>query len=459
MFVGRTEELGYLDEISKKNGPQCLILYGPNRIGKTELLKRYFKGKMSFFYSSAPCKKRDQMEQFHQRILSVVSDSRLSATAHFSWEEMFSYIFSDLGRKLSFIVIDEFSQLCAEDQKLPLLLRRLWDKPGKRQDMLLVISCSDVSFVKETLLKSKESFGDEKCHRLELTPLKFEAIDFFFPDYSLQEKVYCYAAVGGIPGYLRVFDRKKTLEQNIKNEIFDIDSFMFREPSLLLQSKLREPHLYFSILHAIACGNNRLREIAEKTGVHKTATLNKYLYVLRNLDFIKRIVPVTEKDAAKSRKGMYFFQDAYFRFWFRYIFPNMSYLEMKEQDIVWKRFLRPDSDAFVEETFVDICIQRLMRLNRYKRLPIEAQKIGRWWDRTNKIDVVSFTEKDEYLFCDCLWDGKRAGLTQMEELRRKARRFPRSSRKYYGLFSKSGFTKELYEHARVHDDIILLNYY
>jgi AAA+ ATPase superfamily predicted ATPase len=308
-------------------------------------------------------------------------------------------------------------------------------------------------------LKDKGPFSSENCEQLELNPLKFESLKSFFPEYSIHDQVYCYAALGGLPGYLRLFDKKKTLEQNMKSEIFSKDSALFREPSLLLQSRLREPSLYFSILHAIAVGKNRLHEISEKTGIREIATLNKYLYVLRNHYFIKRIVPVTEEDSLKSRKGMYFFLDPYFRFWFRYVFPNMSYLEIEEKDVVWRQLLKTGSDNFIGDTFVDICIERLRRLNRYKRLPFEAERIGRWWDRQEKIDIVAMTNDGDYLFCDCLWDGKRAGLVQLNELMRKAQRCTETGRKYFGFFSKTGFTKELSDHARENDNVLLIDYY
>ena len=39
------------------------------------------------------------------------------------------------------------------------------------------------------------------------------------------------------------------------------------------------------------------------------------------MDIIERQVPVFETRPEKSKKGLYFFKDHFFRFWFAYIFP------------------------------------------------------------------------------------------------------------------------------------------
>ena len=56
--------------------------------------------------------------------------------------------------------------------------------------------------------------------------------------------------------------------------------------------------------------------------------LIKYLTTLTNLQVIEREVPVTEKMPHKSRQGIYQIVDNFFRFWFQYVFPYKSELEI-----------------------------------------------------------------------------------------------------------------------------------
>jgi len=68
----------------------------------------------------------------------------------------------------------------------------------------------------------------------------------------------------------------------------------------------------------------------------------------------------------------------FFRFWFRYLFPNMSYLEEGDIDFVWEEKRKSSFDSFIGFIFEDICIQKLKRLNRDNKLPFKAKNIGRW---------------------------------------------------------------------------------
>ena len=70
------------------------------------------------------------------------------------------------------------------------------------------------------------------------------------------------------------------------------------------------------------------------TGLTKDVD-SKYLVTLQDLNVIERLWPVTEKP--KSRKGIYSIKDNYFRFYFRFIFPNLEYIEIGETDYLLEK--------------------------------------------------------------------------------------------------------------------------
>ena len=59
----------------------------------------------------------------------------------------------------------------------------------------------------------------------------------------------------------------------------------------------------------------------------KSTNLAKYLKTLMDLDILERRVPVTEENSEKSKRGLYKIKDNYLRFWFAFIYPNMSFIE------------------------------------------------------------------------------------------------------------------------------------
>ena len=81
---------------------------------------------------------------------------------------------------------------------------------------------------------------------------------------------------------------------------------------------------YKLILEAIAHGKTKLGDIKDFIGVKRT-DISPYLRNLIEVGMIKREIPITEK--AKSRLGRYYISDNFLKFWFRFIYPNISAIE------------------------------------------------------------------------------------------------------------------------------------
>lgn len=399
------------------------------------------------------------MRQFTEKIFQVTTDSFLQTQPFNSWEALFRYIYDHVTKKIQIVIIDEFPYLCISNKALPSILQKIWDEKAKETNIFFILCGSYMRFMEREILGSKSPLYGRRTGQLVLRPLGFKDVGYFFPDYSPKDRVYSYAVLGGTPAYLERFNSKKTIEQNIKNEILNKNAFLYSEPRFLLMEELREPSVYFSILKAISLGKTRLNEIVQETGLGDSYKVNKYISVLRGLHIVRREIPITEDKPYKSRKGIYILDDPFFRFWFRYIFPNLSYLEMGDIDYVWKEKIKPDFDSFVGFIFEDICIQKLRRLNRNNKLPFKAKSLGRWWDRKDEIDIVAFDSKGSFLFCECKWRSKKIGLGTLNELQRKSDKFPDANRKYYGFFSKSRFSKELKEMSKERTDILLIDYF
>ncbi|HEY4533368.1 MAG TPA: DUF234 domain-containing protein, partial [Fusobacterium sp.] len=90
-------------------------------------------------------------------------------------------------------------------------------------------------------------------------------------------------------------------------------------------------------------------------------------------------------------------------------------------------------------------IRKLIELDLIeKEIPFPLLEVGRWWDKNTKIDILELGEK-EIVFGKCKWSKKKVGLSVLQGLQEKAKKFPKKEKReeYYILFSKSGFTHEL----------------
>jgi hypothetical protein len=74
-----------------------------------------------------------------------------------------------------------------------------------------------------------------------------------------------------------------------------------------------------------------------------------------------------------------------------------------------------------------------------------------------EIDLVA-RDGDTYLFAECKWRNEPADLAVLQALIQKAAVFgAKKDKVYYALFSKSGFTKAVWEEAERRDDVLLFS--
>ena len=457
MFVNRKEELSLLNKLYKSNKSELLILYGRRRIGKTELIRKFVETKKkTIFFSSDLSSENEQLRQFSEVIYNSTKDSFLENNPFLNWESLFKYIFDHISGHTRMIIIDEFPYLCSSNKALPSILQKVWDEKGKDSKIFLVLCGSFMSFMEKEILSVKSPLYGRRTAQLLLEPLKFADMKHFIPNYSINENVYAYSILGGTPAYIAKFNKMSSIEKNVKKEILDKNSFLYREPKFMLMEELREPSIYFSILEAISFGKNRLNDIVQHTGIGRMKII-KYLSVLIGLYIIKRDVPVTEEKPYKSRKGFYKIVDPYFRFWFRFVYPNFSYLEERDIDYVWSKKIKPNIDSFTGLIYEDICLQKVKLLNRMNKLPMKYDRIGRWWNRDNEIDILAYN-KNSYLVIECKWRTKRIGINIFNELESKIKLLPPKNKLYYGFFSKSGFTEKFIKLSKENRNILLFDY-
>jgi AAA+ ATPase superfamily predicted ATPase len=219
--------------------------------------------------------------------------------------------------------------------------------------------------------------------------------------------------------------------------------------------ELREPRNYFSILRAIAQGHTRLNEIAQASGVSEVTAAARYLDILQQMHLITRRVPATETQPDKSKKGIYQIDDHFLRFWFRYVQPNQSGLDLGLADAILSQRIRPDLDNFVASAFEEAAQAFVARLAQTGMLNFLPERIGGWWDREAEIDVLAISLSEKIaLVGECKWSVNLVGTNILVDLKQKAQVLLKDygvQKVQYALFARTGFTPALVEQAKAEE--------
>jgi AAA+ ATPase superfamily predicted ATPase len=192
-----------------------------------------------------------------------------------------------------------------------------------------------------------------------------------------------YGSFGGTPAYLEHIDDNLSVEENIVEKILSKRSPLHDEPEMLLMEEIRAPQRYMDILSVIAQGKNTISEIADAAGLSRE-NITTYLKTLEILDLIERVTPVTEPEA---KKGLYKIRDPFFIFWFGFVRPNKRQLELGLEKNTWHNS-REVFKTHLGHIFEDICAEVLVEMSKKNLLPIQMEKIGKWWWKETEIDLV-----------------------------------------------------------------------
>jgi hypothetical protein len=138
----------------------------------------------------------------------------------------------------------------------------------------------------------------------------------------------------------------------------------------------------------------------------------KYLRVLMGLGFISQEWPVTLKKNRDIRTGsIYALSDNFMKFWYTYVFPTRSILEINREAVISK--IASSYDQYLGHVFEENDKEYLIDLNSIGKLPFAFERIGRQWGKVREkhknvnayeIDLVALNEDSgEILFAECKW--------------------------------------------------------
>ena len=85
-MIGRAEEIRTLDKIMSRKEGQLVAVYGRRRVGKTYLIRQYFKGKFTFYHTGeSNVGFKDQLLGFRDSLRDYGHSCQLPRT----WREAF----------------------------------------------------------------------------------------------------------------------------------------------------------------------------------------------------------------------------------------------------------------------------------------------------------------------------------------------------------------------------------
>lgn len=458
MFIGREQELSFLQDRYESKAAQLVVIYGRRRVGKTETLREFCKDKPHVFYSCTECTDSIQLSKFSKVFLKENVAAKHYISEFSDWEQAFGTI-SELpyGEKKKLLIIDEFPYMCKNNAGIPSMLQKVWDEKLKNENIMIILCGSAMSFIEKELLAEKNPLYGRATGIYKMMEMNFYDAIQFFPNYSDTDKILAYSILGGIPHYLSQFDPDLTLGENIKKKILSKGSVLYSEVEFLLHQELRDTPVYNSIIEAVALGSTKLNDINQKSLIADTSKTSVYLKKLIELGIVGKeySIDTKAKEKANTNRGFYRLTDNFFKFWYAFCFSNHSQLEDGDINGVYEYIIKPQLSSYASYAFEDVCKEFIKKRQRKNELPFRYSSIGKWFGKTTvrdpnsntdfrvdetEIDILAISKSEnEYLVGECKFKNKPFSYSEYLDTKAKLMSLKKDSKFYYALFSKSGF--------------------
>jgi hypothetical protein len=400
----RDREWAAFTELWNSSGPELAFVLGRRRVGKSFLLSRFARDVGGLYYQATRRTEAEQLATLSATLGERFDDAALQqGVALPDWERLLGYVAERAGADRMLVVLDEFPYLVDSAPALPSILQAWFDHSAARTRIKLVLSGSHITAMRQLEGADQPLYG-RRTRRFVVAPFGVGDIGLFVPEYSPQDRLIAYGALGGLPGHLALLDPERDVATNASTLLLDPSGRLVDEAQHMLDAFLTDAVMHYSIIEAIATGDQTWKGITNRTG-RTGGALHRAMDWLVGMEVVERVTPITEARPERSKRTLYRIVDPYVGFWHRFVSPLVSVgsIGLVDPRRLWDTSIVPRLDDYMGGVFEQVC-RRAIRAGTLA-LPLQPMRVGEWWDAGSReqIDVVVL-DGDGGLFAgECKW--------------------------------------------------------
>jgi hypothetical protein len=370
-IFARVRELKVLQQLYDSGKPEFLAIYGRRRIGKTFLIREFFKNKGLYFaltgVKDASLKK--QLKNFTVEFTRVFGRSEGYKPPK-NWFEAFEQLRNGLasvkGSKRIIFFFDELPWLSTARSEFLQDLDHFWNRHLSEDNRVVLIVCgSAASWMIKKIVRNKGGLHGRLTAQIRLLPFDLKETEEFLQHQGMtlnrKAVVDIYMAIGGIPKYLTYIRRGQSAMQIVGQLCFD--GPLADEFEELYASLFENHHRHVSIIKALAehPGGLIKSQIAKLTGLSMGGGMNMVLEELEQSGFILAI-----NDFGKQKKECrYRLIDEYSLFYLKWGQKAKESNLRTQDDIFWTNvFNSPLGQAWAGYAFEMLCLKHLSNIKK-----------------------------------------------------------------------------------------------
>ena len=323
-IIGRVEEIQRLTDYISSEKAEFLVVYGRRRVGKTFLIKQFFKENFTFYLSGA--ENASKQHQLFNFTTALNKYSKREYPAVNSWQKAFVQLENYLqrvktrGRKVIFI--DELPWLDNAKSGFLSAFEYFWNTyASAKKEIFLVVCGSATSWIMNKIIRNRGGLHNRVTRQIFLQPFTLNETEMFLKSKKIVLSRFqiaeCYMIMGGIPYYLEQLEKRYGLEKNIDNLFFKKNGILRNEFSRIYSSLFKSPEKHVKIIEILAQKRKGLLrdEIVKLSKIPDGGGLTKILEELELCGFIS----INDNFSTFKNKRLYQLTDFYSLFYMNFL--------------------------------------------------------------------------------------------------------------------------------------------
>lgn len=385
-IVGRESAIETLSRLLNSNEAEFLAVYGRRRIGKTYLIRQYFRKADCILFEITGKKDgsiKDQLNTFKIAFQKVFLKG-YEITLPKSWHDAFNMLTRSLQaiprHKKVVLFFDELPWLVTPRSKFMQTLDHVWNTEWSEFSNLKLIVCgSAASWMLKHFIYTKGGLHNRITGRIALKAFTLKEVQDYLTYRGItlnnQQVVEFYMSMGGVPFYLKAIEKGFSATQNINKICFTSEGILFDEFNKLYRSLFDKSEAHIEIIRAIAASPEgaSLEQILKKCR-HSTSggEFKKRLDELETSGFIQGFLPYKA-----HKKGIYYkIYDEYTYFYLRWI-ESFAHQTLLEEPNHWEKVSQtPAWYSWSGYTFEAICFKHINKIRKALGIDSIISKTG-----------------------------------------------------------------------------------
>jgi AAA+ ATPase superfamily predicted ATPase len=423
-FIGRKNELELLDRFVRSPQSRVAVMYGRRRIGKSVLIQQALQSRTPLYFEALEERPtRDQLNHFMLQLRHLTGHDGGRPRR---WTEALLELYGVVKESPRPIVFDEFQWMANYRHELVSELKYVWDRflsklPGQK----LILCGSIASFMVEKVVKSSALYGRIETE-LEIPAFKLPETQQMLPGKGFDEVLQAHMFTGGVPKYLELLRDYPSVHLAVQNLAFKPDGYFTSEYQRIFVSHFGRNPAFEAIIRALAARPLGLmrEDLAHTAKIALGGRLSEHLRDLESAGFLSADTPFHR--GLESRQIKYFLCDAYLRFYFAFIHPNLKKIRAGQGANILAGISGSGAwHAWIGRSFEYLCLQHSLEISRIVGFSAVNFTMGPYFSPARRgapgaqVDLV-FDRADNVLtVCEMKYSANAVGVEAVASMKRK----------------------------------------